>query len=186
MIGALVAGITGTATPPTSYESIATVTVGAGGSVNVDFQSIPSTYTHLQLRGITKNTNASTTISSGTLRFNNDTGANYAYHYLNGSGTSAGAGAGSSQTSSFAITDIGANATSVFSGFVLDILDYKNTNKYKTFRSLSAVDNNGSGFVQYFSGLWTSATAINRVTFLPGANDFGQYTTIALYGIKEA
>ena len=34
----------------TSFESIATVTVGSGGSNSISFSSIPSTYKHLQLR----------------------------------------------------------------------------------------------------------------------------------------
>lgn len=186
MIGALVAGITGTATEPSSYDSIATITVGAGGSASIDFTSIPSTYTHLQLRGIVKNTAANTTIGSGYFRLNNDTGANYATHYLNGSGTATGAGGLASQTSAYGLTDIGANATSVFGLFVMDILDYKNTNKYKTVRSLTGVDNNGSGFVQFFSGLWMSTSAVDRVTLIPGSNNFAQYSTVALYGIKAA
>ena len=33
-----------------SYESIATVTVGSGGSSSLTFSSIPATYTHLQIR----------------------------------------------------------------------------------------------------------------------------------------
>jgi hypothetical protein len=38
----------------TSYESIATVTVGGGGSASASFTSIPATYTHLQLSWIGK------------------------------------------------------------------------------------------------------------------------------------
>ena len=38
---------------PNSYESIATVTVGSGGTSEINFTSIPATYTHLQLRIIT-------------------------------------------------------------------------------------------------------------------------------------
>jgi hypothetical protein len=46
---------TGVAPSTTSYESIATVTVGSGGSAaNVEFTSIPATYTHLQIRGIAR------------------------------------------------------------------------------------------------------------------------------------
>jgi hypothetical protein len=33
-----------------SYESIATTTVGSGGSATVTFSSIPATYKHLQVR----------------------------------------------------------------------------------------------------------------------------------------
>ena len=43
----------------TSYESIATVTVGAGGSSSISFTSIPSTYKHLQIRAITRDTGTS-------------------------------------------------------------------------------------------------------------------------------
>lgn len=167
-----------------SYDSIATITVGSGGSANIDFQNIPAIYTHLQLRGIIKSTSADTTVRSSTLRLNNDTGNNYSRHYVNADGATAGAGAGTSQSSMYAATDIGANATNVFGGFVIDILDYANTNKNKTIRSLSAVDNNGSGYVQYFSGLWLSTSAIDRVTLLPGASNFAQYSTVALYGIR--
>jgi hypothetical protein len=34
------------------FESIATVSVGSGGAADVEFTSIPATYTHLQIRGI--------------------------------------------------------------------------------------------------------------------------------------
>ena len=38
-----------------NYESIATVTVGSGGTSTISFTSIPQTYTHLQLRYIARN-----------------------------------------------------------------------------------------------------------------------------------
>ena len=38
----------------TSYESIATTTVGSGGASSITFSSIPATYAHLQIRGIFK------------------------------------------------------------------------------------------------------------------------------------
>jgi hypothetical protein len=34
------------------YESIATVSVGGGGAADVEFTSIPGTYTHLQIRAL--------------------------------------------------------------------------------------------------------------------------------------
>ena len=38
------------------FESIATVSVGSGGAANVEFTSIPATFTHLQIRAILKTT----------------------------------------------------------------------------------------------------------------------------------
>ena len=175
---------TGVAVSTNSYESISTVTVGAGGSASIDFTSIPSTYTHLQIRAICKDTTATSNVGSIYGRFNSDTGSNYARHYLNGSGSAVGAGGGSSQTSMFFGTGLEANFTNIFAANVIDILDYANTNKYKTTRSLSGADTNGGGFVQFMSGLWMNTAAITSITILPNQNNFAQYSSFALYGIK--
>jgi hypothetical protein len=74
--------------------------------------------------------------------------------------------------------------SSVFAANVIDILDYANTNKYKTTRSFSGADNNGSGFVQFMSGLWMNTAAITSITILPNSDNFAQYSSFALYGIK--
>ena len=76
----------------TSYESIATVTVGSGGSSSIDFTSIPSTYTHLQLRMTARCTAQSGGNPTNVyLRFNSDSGSNYAWHQLAGNGSAASA-----------------------------------------------------------------------------------------------
>jgi hypothetical protein len=168
----------------TSYESIATVTVGGGGSATITFSSIPATYTHLQIRALCKCTAADSNVQSIFGQFNSDTGSNYARHFLNGSGSAAAANGFASQTSVFFGTNMNANATSVFAANVIDILDYANTNKYKTTRSLSGADNNGAGFVQFMSGLWMNTAAITSITILPNSDNFAQYSSFALYGIK--
>jgi len=169
----------GVAPVTSSYESIATVTVGAGGSSTITFSSIPSTYTHLQIRGIAR---TATNVSLG-LRFNSDTASNYSRHYLNGNGASAGAGGGASSTSAYAGTT--ATATSAFGANVIDVLDYKDTNKYKTIRALSGGDNNGSGFVQFMSGNWRNTNAVSSIDiFQVDGDTITQYSSFALYGIK--
>jgi hypothetical protein len=160
-----------------SYDSISTVTVGAGGAASITFSSIPSTYTHLQIRGISK-------MSSGAslyMQLNSDTGSNYARHYFNGNGSAAGAGGNSSFTNMF-VGSTG-TATSTFGANVIDILDYTNTNKYTTSRSLSGADANGSGFMQVMSGLWINTAAVSTITIL-GDSNFQEYSSFALYGIK--
>lgn len=168
----------------TSYESIATVTVGSGGSSTITFSSIPATYTHLQIRAICRTTAGTSNINSIFGQFNSDTGSNYARHFINGSGTSVGANNGVSQTSMFWGTNIETLGTNIFAANVIDILDYANTNKYKTTRSLSGVDANGSGFVQFMSGLWMNTAAVTSITILPNSDSFIQYSHFALYGIK--
>lgn len=169
---------------PPAFESIATITVPSGGQTTIDFTSIPSTYQHLQVRAIAK------TASTGDgirLRFNNDSGSNYAAHITYGTGAAVGSAATSATTIAWAgdATYSGTQANT-FSINVIDILDYANTNKYKTIRSLAGYDLNGSGEVRISSGLWMSTNAVNQVTFYNGSGtgDYQQYSHFALYGIK--
>lgn len=169
----------------TDFESIATVTLNSSQST-ISFTSIPSTYKHLQLRGFTHSTAA---FSESLLKtqFNGDTASNYAFHQIRGDGSGTSSAAYTSQTSIWiqAIPENG-SGTSVFGGFIMDILDYANTNKNKTTRLLTGYDANGSGRVYFMSGLWQSTAAITSIS-IDGTYDsgqFAQYTSIALYGIK--
>jgi hypothetical protein len=178
VIGAITAGLfgTGVAASTNSYESIATVTVGAGGQSTISFTSIPSTYKHLQLRGILNDTGGGG--YNAFVQLNSDTGANYAWHYLQGNGATAGAGAATS-TTSFIIGKTG--YTNGNGATVVDILDYQNTNKYKTARSLNGIDfNNSSGVLFYSSGLWQNTAAITTISVTNSSGTFGQYSQFAL------
>lgn len=176
-----IAGIlgTGVAAATTSYESIATTTVGAGGSATITFSSIPSTYSHLQIRYIARNTTA---IDSFIIRFNSDISSNYARHKLTGDGATASAVAATSAT--YMASSDYPTATSTFAAGVIDILDYANTNKYKTMRLLAGYDANGSGLVDFRSNLWMSTNAVTTITITANSNSFAQYSSFALYGVK--
>jgi len=166
----------------TSFESIATTTVGSGGVASISFTSIPSTYTHLQIRAIGRSSN---TVEDSLYRFNSDTGANYALHLLVGDGSTAAAYNSTSATSTKGAPYLTGN-TSIFGAGITDILDYANTNKYKTIRTLTGFDNNGGSYaqIQFYSGLWQSTSAITSITITPTAGTYVQYSSFALYGVK--
>lgn len=159
----------------------------ASSATNIEFTNIPQTYTHLQLRGITRSDN-SAFWGGIQVQFNSDTTALYAQHNLVGNGSSASSG-GSPNTTSFDIpfANVGASATSnIFGAFVLDILDYKNTNKFKTARSLNGRDLNGGGSedrIGLISGLWRSTNAITSIKLTSQSSNFIANTSIALYGV---
>lgn len=172
---------------PGSYESIATLNAAAGGSASLEFTSIPSTYTHLEIRGISRTSYAS--ISTALVaQFNSDTGSNYFHHLLYGDGASAASAAVTSSTSfGFGFTAGNTATASSFGGHLITILDYKNTNKIKTVRGLTGADNNGNGQIRYVSGAWNSTNAITSIKiFDANGGNLSQYTTFALYGIKGA
>jgi hypothetical protein len=182
-----IVGIYGSPTPVStnSYESISTVTVGGGGQATISFTSIPGTYTHLQIRAIARS--AASNDYNVNIKLNSDTGSNYAYHRLYGTGATAAAQAGSSLTYAniAAITTLNSETASAFGAAIIDILDYANTSKYKTVRSLNGRDINGGGTINLHSGLWQSTSAITRIDFTgASADSFAQYSSFALYGIK--
>ena len=177
-----------TYTIPTDYESIATVTVGSGGAANVEFTSIPGTYTHLQIRGIAKDDGGTANTRFLVFRFNSDTGSNYAWHTLQGEGSVVNTNDGPSENYAY-ISGINEGTANVFTAFVIDILDYANTNKYKTARGLGGFDANGSGLITFNSSLWQNTNAITSITLDARATllgNFEQYSHFALYGIRGA
>ena len=162
-----------------SYESIATVTVGSGGSSTITFSSIPSTYKHLQIRAIAAH---STDEGYFKVRFNSDSGANYSWHELIGNGSTAISAGGGGKT--FALVDHAFTNGSNFGVSVIDILDYANTSKNKTVRALSGNDNNSAGYVVLNSSAWYDTTAISAIEITFTSNPISQYSSFALYGIK--
>jgi len=168
---------------PTSYESIATIRLSSNSSL-FSFTSIPSTFSHLQLRCFLKAGFGDNDIFMG---FNSDTGANYSYHTLFGTGSAVGADGSANQTAMYLArnwitADIGAVS-------VVDILDYKDTNKYKTARFLTGFEDNTShpGYrdLGLYSGSWRNTAAITSIDItVPGGYALGSGTVVALYGIK--
>jgi hypothetical protein len=75
--------------------------------------------------------------------------------------------------------------TSIFSAGVIDILDYTNTNKNKTFRLMGGTDTNGSGNADFESGMWMNTAAITQLDFF-ATNNFTEYTRFDLYGFTTS
>ena len=150
---------------PGVYESIATVN-GTGSSATLTFSSIPSTYTHIQIRGVLRSSSGSQ--NGVTMRFNSDSASNYARHVLtNSPPTGASASAVASGTNAgMGYFPGSSDLASVYGAVVLDVLDYTSTNKAKTVRNLFGYDVNGvGGIVGLFSSLWfATPAAITSIT----------------------
>ena len=167
-----------------AFESIAT-TLGTGSSATISFSSIPATYKHLQIRFIARVTNADTA-NNQFLQFNSDTGANYSWHLIEGDGAAATSNGLANYNYTFAGRVSAATAAAGIMGVgIIDILDYANTNKYKTIKTLSGQDRNGGGVARFDSGNWRNTAAITSIQLINSSTT--NYTTdsqFALYGIK--
>jgi hypothetical protein len=177
---------------PAGFASIATVSLSSGNQSSISFTSIPSTYKHLQIRAIYKwnydSNPTSNDQSSVGIRFNSDSGSNYTLHYLTTNGSSVSSGASVPTSKGYTGISVAPNGYSSFANMygaaVVDILDYTNTNKYTTIRTLAGSDRNGTGFINLTSSLWLNTAAITNIEILPDYPSWKQYSHFALYGIK--
>lgn len=173
--------------PAGAYDAIASVTVPSGGVSSIEFVGIPTGYKHLQIRGIGRSTNTtSTTAYSAELliQFNGDTASNYNAHAIEANGSSVSAQYQTSMT----MVNLGGPFTTqtanAFGASVIDILDYANTSKFKTVRAIGGQDLNGYGTMMFCSGLWRSTSAITSIKMVSGGTGWAQYSQFALYGVK--
>jgi hypothetical protein len=174
--------------PQGDFESIATVVVGSGGASSIDFTSIPGTFQHLQIRGIGRNSDAASNDIQGlVLQYNADTGNNYSWHVLQGTGSAASSSAATSTDVLYSgYTPTNGSTSNTFGAFIIDILDYKDTNKYTTQRVLTGVETNNSANsrVGLWSASWRNTNAITSIKIYNTNGNFTQHSYFALYGIK--
>jgi len=182
----------GAAASTTAYESIQTVSL-SGTQATISFTSIPSTYKNLQIRGISRSSTTYTYQSVVMVQFNSDATAGnyYAYHLMTGDTTAAASYAGATTTTAGGMvgrTAGGSGVANTFAPLVIDILDYADTNKYKTTRAFSGNEGQTTNIdndVTIFSNLWKSTSAISQIDLkVNGGFSFVQYSHFALYGIK--
>jgi hypothetical protein len=168
-----------------AYESIATAT-GTGSSATITFSSIPSTYKHLQIRAINRDTFGASFIDFGTLTFNSST-SGYAAHWLYGDGSTTSAFGSASRSNTGWWLGVGDGYTAgIVAATIYDIHDYASTTNNKTIRIFSGVDTNGAGRVALTSGLWANTSAITSISFTSPNANFTTNTVFSLYGIKGA
>ena len=168
-----------------TYTFINSVTVGSGGAANIDFTSIPQTYTDLVVRFSARYTGA----GANTIRltFNNNS-SNYNYRVVEGAGSSPTSFSVSSAAYSYGGYVNGTSGTaSTFSTNEIYIPNYAGSNN-KSVSSDYILPNNSTSavYIIMLAQLWANTSAITSVKLIPESNVFAEYTTAYLYGISNA
>lgn len=168
-----------------TYQLISSVTVGSGGAATMAFTSIPSTYTDLLVK-VSARSLISANEDDLRVRFNSDSGNNYVFRSLYGTGTGAGSSTG---TISFAYMGVinGANFTAnTFANNTMYIPNYAGSTTKSV--SVDSVDeNNATGASALFvANNWTGTAAINAITISAAGANLAQYSTAYLYGISSS
>ena len=175
---------------PANYVLLEKITVGAAGASSVTFSSIPQTgYTDLVIKTSVRSVG---TGGSGfddylNIRFNGDSGTNYAEKYLQGYAGSAASGGSASRNKILAGFGNGSSSTSnTFSSNEMYIPNYAGS----TYKSLSidgVLENNSSSdyVMRLIAPIWNNTAAITSINlFLDGAN-IASGSTFYLYGVAK-
>jgi hypothetical protein len=165
-----------------TYELIASSTVGSGGSASIVFSSIPSTYTDLVLKLSIRSEGTST---NAVLLQLNGSSPNGSIKAIEGNGSAASSW---TDTSSYAGNIPPSTYTaSTFSNNEVYIPNYAgSTNKSSSVDSVTE-NNATAALADLQANLWSNTAAVTSITLnRNGTNNFAQYSTAYLYGVKNA
>jgi hypothetical protein len=162
---------------------ISTVTA-SGSSAAIDFASISQSFTDL-FAVISGRTSATGNIVS-TLQFNSDTGANYSFRYLQGTGGAASSSAGTGTTSiQLGYANDAGTTASTFCSQSIYIPNYTSASA-KSISVDSVQENNGAQGLSWINaGRWTGTAAITFLSFGVASGNWVSGSTISLYGILK-
>lgn len=168
----------------TTYVKIATVTVSGATAANMEFTSIPGTYTDLVVKASMRS-DVALVSPNVKLQFNSSA-TGYSERLVYGNGTAA-ASANRASTEILYIYGNGSSATaSTFASLDVYLPNYSgSTNKSVSIDTVN--ENNATAATAGLdAALWSNTAAITSIKLTPETGNFVQYSTATLYGISKS
>lgn len=161
--------------PTTTYIPLANATLSSNAAT-ITFSSISQLYKDLIL---VINGKKTTGTADAYMRFNSDSGSNYARLRLSGDGASVVAAQNLSDTQGY-IDSYGYLDTNFSYATMVQIYDYSSTDKHKNW--LSRANNAGLG-IDILAGKWASTSAISSILLGMTSDQWAVGTTVTLFGV---
>jgi hypothetical protein len=166
-----------------TYELIASTTVGSGGASAINFTSIPGTFTDLVLKLSIRSEGTSTT--AALLRLNGSSSSGI-IKGIEGNGASVSSW---NDTSSYAGNIVPGNYTSnTFCNNEIYIPNYtSSSNKHSSVDSVTENNSTIYALQNFQANRWANTAVVTSITISPnGTDEFAEYSTAYLYGIKNS
>jgi len=163
-----------------TFEAIRTVTVGSGGAADIEFTSIPGTYTDLLVF-----VSARSSTTNNFYRINlNSSASDFSGLFLNATGSVVASGSSSPAFGRMSQSNYTSNT---FGNDFWYIPNYTSSNN-KSISVDTVAENNSAttNFLDFVAGLWSQSAAITAIKFVPNTGNFAEYSTATLYGIKNS
>jgi hypothetical protein len=165
-------------------QLVGTTTVGSGGASSIEFSNIPQSGKHLIIL-FSGRSDLGGVAGGLTVRYNADSGTNYAWRRLVGDGAAVSVAGNSSQTAitnSFSVN--GSIATSItFSNATIYTANYSAAIQKSLLGEAISENNATEAYQVLTAGSWTGTAAITSLTLSLGGS-FLQNTTASLYIIS--
>jgi hypothetical protein len=172
-----------------TYTLIASSTVGSGGAANIEFTSIPGTYTDLAIFLSARCSGSGANgWENGSITFNNST-SGYSGILLVGRGDLAPVSISNGTSAidyGWYASDSGTTANTFASNFIY-IPNYTSSNNKSVSSDIAQETNAARAIMGFNAGLWSNSAAITSVKLTNASpQTFVQYSTAYLYGIKNS
>jgi hypothetical protein len=172
---------------PTFIQIGSAVVVGSSGQAAIDFTSIPSTYTDLQLLLSLRSASGSNLGAVGINLTINGSTANRTQRRIFADGTNVGSDS-STNNAIRAVLPTSTSTASTFGNLSLYFPNYSGSTN-KSFSVDNVAENNSATInaLEMTAGLWSITSAITSLSFTLGdASNFSQHSTAYLYGVSNA
>jgi hypothetical protein len=162
-----------------TYEMIATSTVTGSSVADVTFSTISGSYTDIVLIAAIK---IESSTSATVFQLNGDTGNNYSFTVLYGTGSAAGSSRSSNVSYGVAnFYGVPPTAANTFNTTLISFNNYSNTTTNKTVLCRAG---NASGGVDAVVSLWRNTSAVTSIKLFNQGANISVGSTFTLYGIK--
>jgi transcriptional regulator of nitric oxide reductase len=171
---------------PSTYTLISS-NVLSSSAASVTFSAIPNTYTDLVVRWSARSDRANVS-DTMKLRINSDSGSNYSWTYLLGSGAVASSSINSGlDYTSLGAADAATAASNTFANGELYIPNYLASTK-KPLSTINAQEDNATNAQLWvLASLWQGTAAITSLQlFLNIGPNFVSGSSFYLYGVKSS
>ena len=170
-----------------AYELIDTIEVSGTTTQTVTFSSIPSTFKHLEIRGVVGSSRG-TNNDVMMIRLNGSTSTDYTWSWLSREVSSNLASHSANRNYARVSSINGATAGALhFSPLLVDITDYANTSKNTTIKMRNGnCYNSGAGANYLSSSVWQNTAAVSSVEFSLALSGFyfKVGSRLSLIGVK--
>ena len=160
--------------------------MGSGGAAEINFTSIPATYTDLNLVFSTRDNSTGSSGNNIVIKLN-DTTTLLDEKAILGTGSSVLSLSNSDSAIIYAYGDTSLATSNTFGNASMYIPNYAGSN-FKSISIDGVTENNATAALQFFNaGLFKSTSAVTSITLVAyNSANFVQYSTARLYGIKNS